>query len=324
MSELRQDIVSGDWIILAPGRGVRPNEFSKQKERVVTPILECPFEDLKKSGNEPAVFSLGDFVVLIPNKYPILSHLNQCAVVTPFGPYAYTEGNGYHDVVITHDHDRNFPRLSRDEAYMVFQAFQKRFLMLAHDPCVAYSSAFHAWGPSAGASVYHPHYQILTLPIIPPDVNRSLEGSLRYFTFHKTCVHCVVIESELREKKRVVYENDVAVVIAPYASGQPFEMRIFPKSHTPVFEKSSDVVLRGVADALQVALRAVEHTLHDPDYNFFIHTAPIHNQHQYEAYHWHIEVIPKTSTIGGFEWSTGINVNIVDPDLAAETLRSAL
>src|SRR3989344_5498444 len=127
-------------------------------------------------------------------------------------------GIGCQDLVVTREHDKNFPKLSSQNAFLVLQAFQERYRMLALDSCIKYVSIFHNWGFKAGASVYHPHYQIIGLPIIPPDVWHSLRGSLSYQKKHRVCVHCAVLSWEKKEKKRVVYENKGVLVVAPFVS----------------------------------------------------------------------------------------------------------
>ncbi|HXF44124.1 MAG TPA: HIT domain-containing protein, partial [Candidatus Paceibacterota bacterium] len=123
-------------------------------------------------------------------------------------------------------------------------------------------------------------------------------------------------------KKRIVFENRDAIAIAPFVSREPFELRIFPKKHLPYFENVLDVELENVVDALQSSLRLIEKKLRKPDYNFFVHTAPVKDKGKYRHYHWHIEVIPKTNISAGFELGTGIEINVVDPDNAARFLRA--
>lgn len=325
-SELRQDLVSKDWIVIAPGRAKRPDQYAERKERRVrAPKSSCPFEDPQKSGNKKPVLIYrnkhGWELQIIENKYPALQHARVCAMAGHRGSFLTMSGVGHHDVLVTRDHDATFPRLSRRQSLQVFQAFRDRYLMLTGDECMVYLSIFHNWGPQAGATVYHPHYQLIALPIVPPDVWHSLLGSMEYFASHQKCVHCVMLEWEKKEGKRVIYENKGAMVIAPFVSRRPFEMRIFPKKHLPYFENTIDADLEGVVDALREALRRVEKNLGDPDYNFFIHTAPLKNKVDYEPYHWHIEIFPKVSTPAGFELGTGIDINVIDPDLAAKVLR---
>lgn len=325
-SELRQDLVSGDWIVISPSRAKGHQQLLKKSvKRQKSPIRGCPFENPQLSGHGKPILiyeKKGDWLVqVVPNKYPAFSHKSKCASFFKKGPYSVIGAIGHHDLLITRDHVKNFPHLSKDLANLVFQTFRDRYLTLFNDSCLAYISIFHNWGPKAGASVYHPHYQIIAIPVIPPDVEHSLSGSFNYFKKHKKCVHCTMIEWEKKEKKRIIYENKGAIVFAPFISREPFELRIFPKKHLSYFENTLDEDLEWIVDALQVALRKIENKLKDPDYNFFIHTAPIKDKNNYKHYHWHIEILPKISISAGFELGTGIEITVIDPDEAAKILK---
>jgi UDPglucose--hexose-1-phosphate uridylyltransferase len=326
-SELRQDLVSGDWIVIAPRRAKRLHQLLVKKEkRKKAPIKDCPFENPQKSGHSQPILayknSNGWRVQVISNKYPAFVHKNVCAHISRRGPYLTIEGVGHHDLVITRDHHKNFPHLDKSDANLVFRAFQERYRMLINDHCSAYISIFHNWGPKAGASIYHPHYQIISIPVIPPDINHSLSGSSQYFQKFKKCVHCVMIEWEKKIRRRIIYENKGAIVFTPFISREPFELRIFPRKHLPYFEDTPVKDLEMVVEALQKALMNIEKRLKDPDYNFFIHTAPILDKKKYKHYHWHIEIQPKISISAGFELGTGIEITVVDPDEAAKILKS--
>lgn len=337
MSELRQDLVSGDWIIMASERFHRPyNLLAQKKLRLESPKSTCPFEKLDESGNWPpiSVFpplqgrSAKDLagalknwkIVLIPNKYPALAHIAGCAATFSHGPNSFKNGSGEHDLLITRDHYKNFAWLDLDQATRVFQVLQDRYRALSKDRCNVYTSAFANWGPSAGASIFHPHYQVITLPIIPPDIEHSIQGSRKYFEKHGRCPHCVMLKFDVAEKKRVIAENGGAIAIVPYASREPFEVMVFPKKHLSYFEQSSPSATKSVAAVLQAALKKIHKQLNDPDYNFFIHTAPLKGK-GYGHYHWHIEILPKITELGGFELSTGVDINVVDPSEAASMLR---
>ncbi|EKD24262.1 MAG: hypothetical protein ACD_81C00067G0007 [uncultured bacterium] len=325
-SEFRRDPVSRDWVVIAPKRTHSLEQFSRKEKRTRAPKATCPFENPQKNGNDEPMLAYTDekgewIIQVIPNKYPIVEHQAVCAVKFEKGPYQMMEGIGYHDLVITRDHNANFANLTPFMASLVFATFKERYVTMMQDTCMKYVSVFHNWGPSAGASMYHPHYQILSLPIIPPDVHRSLRGSYTYFEKTGSCVHCAMLNFERKAKKRIVYENKEAIVFAPFVSREPFELRVFPKKHLPYFEETNERVMDFVVDALQRALRILEKQLNDPDYNFFIHTAPLQDKEKYNHYHWHIEVQPKVRIIGGFELGTGIEVNVVDPDSAVAMLR---
>lgn len=323
LSELRKDIVSGDWIVIAKGRKARPHDLHTERKRIPAAIHTCPFEE----WNEEPILEYrkgNDWTVrVVPNKFPAFTHPGVCSEPMSRGIYTVAGGVGHHDLVITRGHTVEFPDLPRDEAVKVFEAYRDRYRQLLNDDCLAYVSMFHNWGASAGASVYHPHYQMITIPVIPPDVMHSLNGSARYFTLHERCVHCDIIAWEKKEGTRVVFENEYAIALAPFVSRQAFEFRIFPKDHVASFEDSVDGATEGIVEVVQEGLRRMRSALGDPDYNFFIHTSPLKDKEQYRHYHWHIEVLPKLNVMAGFELGTGIEINPVDPDEAAEILRGS-
>ncbi len=328
MSELREDPVSGDWIILAPERAKRPEQLVKRAApRVIAPKNSCPFEDLSASGNWPPVALYPAApkpwkIAVIPNKYPALSHIKGCAMDMLQGVYHAKTGVGEHELVVTRDHRKNVGELDPATARELFSMVQARHRALAEDPCNAYISTFFNWGRAAGASISHPHYQILALPIVPPHATRSLYGAERYHKKHRRCVRCDIIANEQKKKERVVKENRHAIAIAPYASKRPFEVSIFPRRHTPYFSKTSAAAMGDVVAILQAVMKSMKRRLHDPDLNFFIHDAPVDGR-AYAYHHWHLEVVPTNviSPPGGFEVSTIININVVDPAKAAAILK---
>jgi UDPglucose--hexose-1-phosphate uridylyltransferase len=154
-----------------------------------------------------------------------------------------------------------------------------------------------------------------------PDLRRSLDGSQQFFEMHGKCVHCMMLEWDLEEKRRIIFENDQFVALAPFASRVAFEVRIYPKEHKAYFERIKEDEKIKLAEALQVTLNKICKGLVDPPYNFFIHTAPCDGRN-YDHYHWHFEILPKTSIWAGFELGTGIQISTIEPEKAAEYLRS--
>lgn len=327
MSQFRQNIVTGDWVIMAPERAKRPDEFlGKSRRREAGSESQCPFEDLEATGNWPPLIADPDMenwkVVVIKNKYPALAHIPNKPVPSRKGPYVAMDGVGHHEVVITRDHTKDFQHLTKDEAARVLRIMQLRYRVLSQDLGIEYSSAIFNWGESAGASLHHPHYQIISVPVIPSDISHSLAGSKRFFLEHGVCVHCTVLKYERRVKERVIDENEGAIVIAPYASARPFEVRIFPKKHVSHFEDAPEKGIEAVAEMLQSALARIQKHLHDPDLNFYLHSAPLKNKPKYPYYHWHIEVIPKVSTPpAGFELGTRTHINVIPPETATAVLK---
>lgn len=326
-NELRKDPVAGEWVLIAPNRVKRPRDFARRIRRKPTPVSQCLFEHPQASGNAPPILEYrkgSDWEVqVITNKYPAVLHKDSCAVIRTDGIFTSVEGVGYHELVLTRGHRANFPKLSSHAARLVFRALKERYRFFAKDKCLRYISMFHNWGSSAGASVYHPHYQIIALPIVPFRVQESLRASKAHRAAYGTCIHCRIIAEEKKHRKRIVYENRHAVVFVPFAPQEPFELRVFPKAHGAYFEHAPEKVISAMIDALRFSLARIERKLNFPDYNFFIHTAPIHRvaQGEFSYYHWHIEIQPKISIPAGFELGTGIEITVVDPDDAAAYLR---
>ncbi|MBI4134946.1 MAG: DUF4921 family protein [Candidatus Sungbacteria bacterium] len=337
-SELRRDMVSGEWVVIATGRGRRPRDFaSLPSPPVANPIEECPFETLDEENATLLVTLEGSigapkelpksqrgqwFVQSFQNKYPAFSPHTKCPSPEKVGPHERIDGVGFHEVMVTRPHDRSIAEMCLPEIVALVRAYRARMSILARELCIEYISILHNHGPLSGASVNHPHSQLIAIPVVPPDIYRSLVGSQRYYESEKRCVHCVLIEFELSDGKRVIFENEQFVVLCPFASHAAFEIRIFPKHHASRFELMPDNMSRLFAESLHAALARLSVGLNNPSYNFFIHTAPAKTAENYEHYHWHLEILPKTAIWGGFEFGTGIEITTVAPEDAADFFRS--
>lgn len=335
-SELRQDLVTGDWVVVATGRAKRPHVFLRRSSATERdPRSRCPFESLLPEAllvydraGEPYRLTAKDrshlkktwWLQVVPNKYPAFQP-GRCPALLTRGPYRWQDGVGFHEVVVTREHERAIAAMSSQQVEIVLSAYRDRYLALKDEDCVAYISIFHNHGREAGASLGHPHSQIIAIPVIPPDVGRSLKGSAEYFRRHRRCVHCAMLAFERRERRRIIYQNRDFMVFCPFVSRQAFEVRIFPKRHAPEFESSSDGEISMAADALRAALAKLARGLGEPAHNFFIHTAPTADGTAAPHYHWHIEIIPKTAIWAGFEIGTGIEISTISPEAAAAFLR---
>ncbi len=325
-SELRQDPVSGDWVLLAPLRARRGGFVFKGRVPDKLPKSKCPFDNLKKSGNAPPVLVYQKesgkdwFLQIIPNKYPAVTP-DHGGFVYKKGLYRAIAGRGHHEIVILRDHDRQLAEYGVGEIKKLLTAYLERYRILAQNQAVEYISIFHNHGREAGSTVPHPHSQILALPVVPPDVSHSLGGSRRYFHERGKCIHCQMISQELKEKKRVVYENAEMAVFAPFASHSDFELRIFPKKHQAYFDKMENGELKFLAAAFKDVFSKLFKKLKDPAFNFFIHTAPVSKTLDYGHYHWHVEILPRLNLFGGFELGTGIDIVSVPPETAAKFLK---
>jgi UDPglucose--hexose-1-phosphate uridylyltransferase len=331
-SELRSDPLSEDWVIIATGRAKRPETFKKERrKKFIAPKSTCPFCNLSTKEKPILVFARGKKIkeknkippnwttLVLPNKYPALipsDALNERRE----GPYKIMDGVGHHEVVVTRWHQKPLALFSVAEIREVIDVYQERYLDLMNEPFINYVSIFHNHGQEAGASIFHPHSQIIATPVIDPDLSRALLNSRSYFSSHKKCIYCLMNEYDREQRKRIVFENKEFLVICPFTSKTAFEMIISPKRHLPYFERIANSEKDYLAEALQQALKKLHKALSDPPYNFYLHTSPSDGKN-YNYYHWHFTILPKTATWAGFELSTGIEISTIDPERAAEYLR---
>jgi UDPglucose--hexose-1-phosphate uridylyltransferase len=323
ISELRFNLGSKDWVLIATGRGKRPDSFAKQ-ERVkdVTPESECVFCNIE--SQEKPVLEYKDkkgqwALAVIPNKYPAFTHADSLHERAE-GPYSLMDGVGFHEVVVSRGHHQSLAEMSHEQARLVINSYQERYLALSKEEFVNYISIFHNHGREAGASVGHPHSQIIAIPLIDPDVRQSLNGSRVFFENQGECVHCKMIEWEQEDGRRIIFENKDFIALAPFASRVSFEVRIYPKIHQANFEKIVDLEKDSLVEVLQAVLKKMFSGLNDPPYNFFVHTSPCDGK-DYTHYHWYIDILPKTATWAGFELGAGIEISTIEPEKAAEYLR---
>jgi UDPglucose--hexose-1-phosphate uridylyltransferase len=335
-SELRFDLVSRDWVVIATGRAKKPALFKKEG-RLESKVSkkDCPFCRIEtqkrpifayRNGERINNFQEGQVLpkdwttILIPNKYP--AFLPHPDLHESFEDKLYQRMNavGYHELVVTGDHDKSLALLPVERVKEVLDTYQERWLQLMKKDFVSYISIFHNHGIEAGASQPHPHSQIITTPLIDVDLKQALVNSERYFKEKGKCVYCDMTRWERKTKKRVVFENKNFVVICPFASKAAFEMIISPKKHLPYFERITEGEKLELAEALKTALKKLYKALNNPAYNFYLHTAPCDGK-RYDHYHWHWTILPKTSTWAGFEIGTRMEISTIEPEKAAEYLR---
>ncbi len=327
LSELRQDLISGDWVVIAKNRSKKPDDFKREaKIEEDSDQEDCLFCDPEKSGQEKDVLIYntndGDWSLKVfPNKYPAFSRpVGGKIQHQEEGPYFWMDGVGYHEVIVTRDHFERIGSMADLKVAEIFDAFQTRYLDLMNKKSVRYIEIFHNQGKEAGASIFHPHSQLVAIPVISPYINLELEGAERYFKANKKCVFCDMVSWESEKKERVVFENDRFIAFCPFASRKAFEVWVLPKGHQPYFERMETEDKIQVGEALNQVIRKMNEVLNGPDYNFYLHTSPCDGK-DYRHYHWHIEILPKTSIWAGFELSTGIEISIIEPEKAAEALR---
>jgi len=336
MSELRKDIVTREWVIIAPERAERKSHRDLAQSTKLNPPsgkdadrASCPFCPGREEA-EPEIWAWrapGGLpnspqwdVRVIPNKYPALE------MKGPIARHDYTiydcmSGVGAHEIVIeTPHHNVGLAELSADHLAHVVEAYQARYRALSEVPGIAHVSVFKNHGWAAGETVHHAHSQIVATPMIPQLVWNNMQGQAQYREYRDACVYCSIVETEQALDERLIVANDDFVAVSPFASRYPFEVWIIPQRHTASFAYMSAGERLAFAQVLRTILARLAEELDDPPYNYTIFSPPCQLD-QDTLLHWHMEIIPRLSVIAGFELGSNIFINTVRPEEACQSMR---
>jgi len=330
MPELRKDPVVGRWVIIASERGRRPSDFVREPPpRLSASCVFCgghedktPPEILAGRGPDSHPNGPGWSYRVVANKFPAL-RIEGDLEPSGEGLFDRMNGVGAHEVVIeTPEHDASLATLGVDAVADILGAFRERVLDLKKDPRFEYILVFKNHGEAAGASLEHPHSQLIATPIIPIMVLEELTGAARYWEMKERCVWCDIVRQERRAGVRTIAEADGFAALAPFAPRFPFETWILPVRHRSAFEECGVDDLRSLARLLSDFLRRMNRVLKDPPFNFMLHSAPL-REPALDYFHWHLEIIPILSRMAGFEWGSGFFINPLPPEDAARALRES-
>lgn len=328
MAELRQNIITRDWVIIARERARRPDEFVSEvrpRVRVDTYKADCPFCPGNEHLTQRELFRVSGErnwkVRVVANKYAALSSDGE-RVRTINGIYRSMTAVGFHEVVIEHrQHDRTIAQLSPGEVADILEAYRQRYGAIKKDPRIEAIIIFKNHGEGAGTSLLHPHSQIAATPIVPTQIRGRIEEAIRYFDEAGECVFCRTLKEELMSRERIVFETEHFVAFIPYAALSPFHLWIFPRRHASSFDDLFDAELNDLAVNLRTVLAKIYHGLNDPDYNYSIRSIPTRDRHT-DYFHWYITIIPRVSRTAGFEIGSGMFINTSLPEESAKFLRN--
>ncbi len=328
MSEFRQNPITKQWVLIAPSRAKRPEDY--RTSSVMTGQGEHDDSCVFCPGNEsknPEILRVpekGDWQIrIIPNKFHALE---KTTIYRNKDFYVSRSGNGVHEVIINRKHNEPVALQSIATVEMTLRTFADRIRFLHDDPTLSYVQIFHNHGRDAGASIIHPHHQLLATPIIPPHIHSEILGCHHYYQVNKSCIYCDIIQEEIAMGDRLVYESEHFVVLSAYASRSPFETWILPKKHSGRFEDISMEEIKHLSFVLKVTVGQLYTKLNDPPLNFYFHSMPFvrekHTMMEENSFHWHLTIFPRITIWAGFEYGTGIPVNPIPPEVSTEFLKT--
>jgi UDPglucose--hexose-1-phosphate uridylyltransferase len=331
--ELRKNLVTREWVIIAKGRGKRPSDFiSADEQSAPLPARDehCPFCPGNEAMTPPEVFAMRDGrrdssswkVRVVPNRYAAL-RIDASDRPREVGIHVARDGFGAHEVIVeSPQHNKDLWEMDTDQVASVVEAYRQRFLAYEASDALRHVLLFRNHGLRAGTSLAHPHSQLIAAPVMPRQLQMELRGAADYWEYLGRCVFCALVDAESHGDERTVLQTEHFIVVTAFAARYPFETWVLPKQHAIRFADMSEAEAADFAQVLKDTLARMASILNRPSYNFAIHSAPA-AEHNVRAYHWHMEIFPRITTLGGFELGSEIYINVVAPEDAARYLREA-
>jgi UDPglucose--hexose-1-phosphate uridylyltransferase len=240
-------------VIISTDRARRPTDYVRERVEIHGSGF-CPFCYGNEAKTPPEILAYrldggsrnapGWTLRVVPNKFPALG-IEGSLDRQGEGLYDKMNGIGAHEVIIeTPEHKMTLATLPVDHVEQVLWAYRERILDLKKDRRFKYMLIFKNHGEAAGASLEHPHSQLIALPVVPVRVREEVNGAREHYNLKDRCIFCDLIRQETETGIRVIAENSDFIVLSPFAPRFPFEMWIIPKTHEASFEQLGiDVVL---------------------------------------------------------------------------------
>jgi len=268
----------------------------------------------------PAAGNIPWHVRVVPNKFAALSRETEPTRIQERSRRR-VNGFGVHDVIIeTPDHAQVLALMPDSYVAEILRVYKTRYDELSLDPRIAHITIFKNHGLDAGTSLEHPHSQLIATPVISLQVRERFGHALRHFDDYGECMFCQMIQEEMGDQSRVVMVSEHFVALELYASPAPFCTHIYPRRHMASFGDVSAAEINDLARMLRSMLAKLYHGLSDPDFNFTIRSAPAESD-GVKYFHWYLSIIPRLTRVAGFELGSGMFINTVLPESAAEFLR---
>ena len=331
MSEMRFNPITLDWVVMAPERALRPDDFRPQAASHLTRPphrVDCPF----CTGNEaltPAEIARvsapdGSWLVrVIPNKFSVFDATTDMWRKKQ-GTFRSMAAAGVHEVVVEHpQHDLDLGEMDPGHLVLVLRMYRERYQVLRGHPLVESIVIFKNQGQLAGSSLEHSHSQITAAPVLSSQVCMRLQEARRFHELEGGCLYCTVMQEELLAEERVIETGTAFVTFMPYASLSPYHTWIFPREHQAAFDEISDADIKELAGMLSRLLRRLKAAADAPDYNITIRSAPL-GEGSSGCFHWYLSVVSRISQLAGFELGSGTYINSIRPELCAERLRGVV
>ncbi len=330
-NQLRQNILTGQWIIYAPDRASRPGQHGQQPQDTNQSLSEwdakCPFCPGNESMLPDILMELENTDTtswaarVVPNKYPAVM-TNPDTHNSSSGLYKTAAAYGRHEVIIeTPRHNQDIPDMPTEQICALLNAYVRRQLVLLEQyPDIGNVIVFRNHGHSSGTSLVHPHSQLIATAIVPAAIRQRQMTAEQYFEKNHRCVVCDLIDHEKRSGERIVHENNAFTATVPFAAETPYEVWIIPKQHKSDFTRMTPAEISDLASIMHGVLSVYRNRLSDLDYNYVIHSYTQKNP----KLHWYLQIRPRMTIPAGFEIGSEMHINPSLPEADAKLIRTEM
>jgi len=339
MSHYRFCPLSGNCVIISKKRKRRPSDFAFdgfENENIESPFIygnehKTPDEIYAVRNDSSVPNTPGWQVRVVPNKYNALDIEKEPKKIR-FGLYDTIDGCGAHEVIIdTPKFPSSIYDFSTPEIVVLLETIAVRIADLGRDLRLKYILPFKNNGPFSGATIAHPHTQIMALPFLPHTTETEMLRCKTYYAEHSRSLLEDLAQEELIVKSRIVFKSENFLAFCPFASSHPFAINIMPVSQKNDFLNLDTARRQELADLLRETITRLGHAIDKASFNIVFRLKPPvrEDERDYNLYHlidnyygWRIELTPRLLLEGGFELGSSVHINSVPPEEAAEFLRN--
>ncbi len=324
MAHIRYCNLRDTKVLITPKRAVKPYDFITEINKKQD-LSQCPFEAGNESLSEKEIFSLRDEngnwkTRVVANLYNAVD-IDKNKESYREGFFEYENALGAHEVLIeTPQHEIGMHEYSQEQFKNYLLTIIERIKDLSKDQRLEFIQVFKNKGMKAGASISHPHSQIIATAFIPKKVEQEIKRKKEYFKKHKRPLLLDIVNEELRLNKRVISQNNTFVAFCPFASEYPFEILITRKNFVSSLKELELNEIEDLSQILQVAHQKLQKTLGDFDFNMIFKDLPTDQDNIKEYTGFYIQIIPRIYNLAGYELATEIKINPIIPETASSEL----
>jgi len=313
VNDIRKHYFLERWVVTSSSRGKHPFDFEIREVNIQK--RNCPF--CPSGLTQPIFYKVGNpwRISVIPNKFPCVKNEHISSRRKDF--FESFPATGFHEVVIENsEHGVKFEDFSKKHIKDILDVFSQRTKSHMSNEKVQYVSIFKNKGALAGASIAHPHSQIIALPVVPRLIESERRKMEEYSSMFGECIFKKIYKEEKKEGKRILVDSPKFYALAPFSSIFAGETWILPKRHVRTLFELTSTEKQELSEMLKHVLQTLSKIFPGLPYNIAIHQAPKNGD-----FHLHFEIYPRLSNFAGFELSNDMYINSFPPEEFAEIFR---